>query len=61
MCIAAWVRVDERRFPASPRTNGARRCTNPECKNGGRWIVREVDPGASCVELAPGELTSDPG
>ncbi len=23
--------------------------------------VREVDPGASCVELAPGELTSDPG
>ena len=25
---------------ASTRAKGARRCTNPECEYGGRWIVR---------------------
>jgi len=24
----------------SPRAKGARRCANPECEYGGRWIVR---------------------
>jgi hypothetical protein len=24
----------------SARTKGARRCTNPDCEYGGRWIVR---------------------
>jgi hypothetical protein len=24
---------------ASPQAKGARRCTNPECEYGGRWIV----------------------
>jgi hypothetical protein len=26
----------------SPRTKGARRCTNPECEYGNRWIVRKM-------------------
>jgi hypothetical protein len=25
-----------------PRTKGARRCTNPDCEFGGRWIVRKM-------------------
>jgi len=24
---------------ATPKTKGARRCTNPDCEFGGRWIV----------------------
>jgi hypothetical protein len=27
---------------ASPRTEGARRCTNPECEFGGRWVVGKM-------------------
>jgi hypothetical protein len=27
------------RADVSPRTKGARRCTNPDCEFGGRWIV----------------------
>jgi hypothetical protein len=26
----------------SPRTKGARRCTNPKCEYGGRWIIRKM-------------------
>jgi hypothetical protein len=26
----------------SPRTRGARRCTNTECEYGGRWLVRTM-------------------
>lgn len=34
----------------SPRTKGARRCTNPECEHGGRWVV------ARMVVLSNGRL-----
>jgi hypothetical protein len=27
---------------SSPGTKGARRCTNPECEYGGRWIVGKM-------------------
>jgi hypothetical protein len=27
---------------ASPRAKGSRRCTNPECEYGGRWIVGKM-------------------
>ena len=27
---------------ASPRAKGARRCTNPACELGGRWIVGKM-------------------
>ena len=26
----------------SPRTKGARRCTNPDCEYNGRWLVRTM-------------------
>jgi hypothetical protein len=26
----------------SPRTKGARRCTNPNCEFGGRWVARKM-------------------
>lgn len=26
----------------SPRAKGARRCTNPDCENGGRWVVGKM-------------------
>jgi hypothetical protein len=26
----------------SPKTRGARRCTNPDCEFGGRWVVRKM-------------------
>lgn len=26
----------------SPRTKGARRCTNPECEYGSRWVVGKM-------------------
>jgi len=27
---------------ASPRTKGARRCSNPQCEYGGRWVVGKM-------------------
>jgi len=27
---------------ASPRAKNARRCTNPECEFGGRWVVNKM-------------------
>ena len=30
------------RADVSPRTKGARRCTNPECEFGGRWVVNTM-------------------
>ncbi len=27
---------------ASRRTKGARRCTNPQCEYGGRWVVGKM-------------------
>ena len=27
---------------ASPRAKGARRCNNPDCEYGGRWIVGKM-------------------
>jgi hypothetical protein len=26
----------------SPRTKGARRCTNPGCEYGGKWVVKTM-------------------
>ena len=27
---------------ASPLTKGARRCTNPDCEYGGKWMIRTM-------------------
>jgi hypothetical protein len=51
--IATWRRTHEPDHPErvhlpeiGPRSPGARRCTNPACKYGGRWVCGRMVPNA---------------
>ena len=38
----AGRRIRDSMEDASPRAKGARRCTNPECEYGNRWVVGKM-------------------